>query len=617
MKSTPPAPRVTPPPSRRHLARTVAAAIATCAVPGVASDVTFVSYSDIHYGATDGGKAPPKVRSETVDAINALPGTPYPPAIGGTVDVPRGVIMQGDLINDGALADRYPVQWADFLADFGVHGEGRCRFPVFEGVGNHDLNENLFAFNQVRARNEVRRKMNLIGSVSSNGYHYSWDWGGVHFVHVNLFPGNGWEGEADAYGRAHHPQFARDFLEEDLRRSVGTSGRPVVVAQHFRPVDENWWTYAAADRFHRAIQDYNVILILVGHQGGGVNNTWRGYNWVSSNGDLVVCRIATNRFAAVTRGPTNWGQAFQKEISPSFADSGLPAFVNNGAWASKIGPAGATLSAKLVYEAVSPTELSVFWGPSDGGTNAAAWLHSTNLGARAAGAACTVDVGSLQPWSTNFHRCRAANAKGEAWAAYSVPFHTAGRLPAGWETAFVGSEQRPGGGAHVADGIFTVRGSGRDIGERGERRDNFQFAWTRLDGDGEFRARIASAAARSREPKVGLMLRESADADARHVSVLLMPKSGVRLVARKEAGGATSTTILGDVKAAPCWVKLVRKGATFTGFVSADGATWTPVGKPLTLDLPPTLLAGLAVTAGNRDDSKLHTSAFDHVELKR
>ena len=591
------------------------AAWTACVLRAAAADVTFYSCSDVHFGADNGGKSPPMVRCEKVDLINALPGTPYPESIGGTVDRPRGVIMQGDLINDGAVAEKYPTQWADYVADFGVNGEGRCLFPVFEGIGNHDLNENLFVFNQVRERNLVRKNLGHIGRVSSNGHHYSWDWDGVHFVNVNLFPGNVWEGEADGYGRAHHPQFARDFLEEDLRRNAGDSGRPVVIVQHFRPIDENWWTYSAADKFHRAIQDYNVILILVGHQGGGVNNLWRGINWVSSNGEPIVCRVSSNRFTAIHRGASGWGQAFQKPIFRSFAGSGLPAVINNGAWASDIGATGATLSAKVVYEAASPTEVSVFWGPADGGTNAGSWRNCTNLGVRKAGAECAVAVAGLSSWTPHFYRSRAANAKGEAWARVSVLFHTAGELPDGWRTAMVGCEQRPGGGATFSDGVFTVRGSGRDIGERGERSDHFQFAWKRLAGDGEISARIATAEPRSREPKVGLMLRESPEADARHVSILLMPESGVRLVARKARAGPTSTTILADIKAAPCRVKLTRRGNTFTGFACADGGAWTQVGEPVRLDLPAELPAGLAVTAGNRDESKLHTSTFDEVDI--
>jgi hypothetical protein len=229
---------------RSHFGRVPLAAIArwsrvlllTAALgesPAWAANVTFFSFSDPHY------KLPDTNGNPTVSVINTLPGTSYPPEIGGVVQKPRAIVMQGDLIDDGAVAARYPIQWTNFLADFGVNGEGRCIFPVFEGVGNHDLNPNLFVFEQVKARNLVRKNLGYISNISSNGYHYSWDWDGVHFVNLNLFAGNVWEGEADAYGKAHHPQFARAFLEEDLKRNVGNTGRPVVVVQHFRPIDEN------------------------------------------------------------------------------------------------------------------------------------------------------------------------------------------------------------------------------------------------------------------------------------------------------------------------------------------------------------------------------------------
>lgn len=591
------------------------AAVALLVAGAGSAEVTFFSYSDIHYGADDGGRKPPMTRCSKVDVINGLPGTAYPAAIGGAVATPRGVIMQGDLINDGAVAEKYPTQWTNYVADFGVNGEGRCKFPVFEGLGNHDANENLFVFNQIRERNVVRKRLGYIGNVSSNGYHYSWDWDGVHFVNVNLFPGNVWEGEADAYGRGHNPRYARDFLVEDLRRNVGTAGRPVVVVQHFRPIDENWWTYSAADKYQKVLQDYNVIAIVVGHQGGGVNNVWRGLNWISSNGELVVGRITTNELLAISRNAQGWGPMLRKKIFYSYAGSGLPAAVNNGAWATNVTAGGATLTARLLYAAADSTAVTAHWGTADGGTNAAAWEHATELGVLPAAGDCAAGIEGLKPWTTYLYRCRAANAKGAAWAAAAVPFHTPGLLPEGWATAQVGYEQRPGGGAHFTNGVFTVRGSGRDIGERGERSDNFQFAYRDLDGDGEIKVRIATAEARSREPKVGVMLRESLDAGARHVAMLLMPKNGVRLVSRKAVAGASSTTIEPAVKAAPCWARITRQANTFTGAFSADGTNWTAVGEALTLDLPPRLLAGLAVCAGNRDESKLNTTTFDQVAV--
>jgi hypothetical protein len=579
------------------------------------ADVTFFAYSDIHYGADDGGKKPPMTQCEKVPIINALPGTAYPLAIGGEVATPRGVIMEGDLINDGAVEAKYPTQWANYIADFGVNGEGRCKFPVFEALGNHDANDNLFVFNKIKERNRVRKELTLIGNISPNGYHYSWDWDGVHFVNVNLFPGNAWEGEADAYGRAHHPQAARDFLVEDLKTNVGSSGRPVIVIHHFRPIDENWWTYSAADKYHKVLQDYNVIAIIVGHQGGGVNNVWRGYNWISSNGELVVCRIKDDTLSAVSRSATAWGNPLLKKVFYSWAESGLPAVVNNGDWATKITGTGATLSAKLVYEAAGPTEITLYWGTTDGGSKPDAWEHAQKMGVQKVGEIATAEVTGLKPWTSHFYRAAASNAKGVAWAGASVPFSTAGVLPEGWQTSRIGYEQRPGGGANFADGVFTVRGSGRDIAEGNEPQDNFQFAFQHLDGDGEIKARIATAEVKSREPKVGVMLRENIEGGSKNVALLLVPRVGVRLSVRAQEGKGSVSKVNASVKAAPCWVKLVRSGNTFTGLVSQDGEKWDAVGAPVTVEMGSKVLAGLAVTPGCRDESKLHTSTFDQVAI--
>ena len=580
-------------------------------------DLTFYSYSDIHYGADNGGKSPPKEKSEMMDEINTLPGKPYPDAVGGVVGQPRGVIMPGDLINDGAVSQKYPKQWESYIADFGVNGEGRCKWPVFEAIGNHDLNDNLFVFNKIKERNVLRKQLKLIDNVSSNGYHYSWDWEGIHFVNLNLFGGNVWNGEADAYGWAHHPQYARDFLIKDLQEHVGNSGRPVVYIEHFRPVDENWWTFSAADKLQKVLQNYNVIAMLVGHQGGGVKNVWRGINWISSNGDLVVLRItsADNRLVAINREIAKWGPVLDKKIYYSYESSGLPAVVNNGDWASNVTATGATLSGKIVYEAASPTKVTLCWGTVDGASTPGKWQNTKELGVKKAGDVFSADITGLQPWTSYYYRCHVSNSKGQAWSADSAVFTTKGLLPEGWKTDFVGYEQRPWGGAKGEKGIFTVKGSGRDIGEGGQRLDNFQYAFQEIEGDVEIKAKIATMEIKTREPKAGIMLRESLTNNARHVSVLLggMP-GGIRLFSRKETGGASSSSKANTLKA-PYWVKLVRSNNTFTGSMSVDGQNWTQTGTELKLDMPAKIFAGLAVTAGNRDGSKLHTSDFEQVTI--
>jgi len=285
----------------RGLLLGVSTAAITLTLAGVAlaADITFFAYSDCHYGAEAHDKPAVRHRSH-VQWINDLPGTAWPESIGGVVAEPRGVVMAGDLIDHGSVPDKHAREWQDYITEFGVNGEGRLKYPVFEGLGNHDWNPDRVTFKHIKKRNQQRLKLGHISHVSDNGYHYSWDWDGIHFINVNIFPGNEWYGEADTYSYdAHHPEQARNFLKEDLEANVGDDGRPVIIVFHFRPIDENWWTYSAMDKFHKIIQDYNVILLMVGHQGGGLNNKWRGIDWASSNGVLEAFRITPDNVQAM------------------------------------------------------------------------------------------------------------------------------------------------------------------------------------------------------------------------------------------------------------------------------------------------------------------------------
>ena len=74
-----------------------------------------------------------------------------------------------------------------------------CRYPAFEGVGNHDGGNSTdvksgLVRRGVIARNRQRgAAAGTAGaanySMSPNGLHYSWDWGGVHFAMLGVYPG--------------------------------------------------------------------------------------------------------------------------------------------------------------------------------------------------------------------------------------------------------------------------------------------------------------------------------------------------------------------------------------------------------------------------------------------
>ena len=62
----------------------------------------------------------------------------------------------------------------------------------------------------------------------------------------------------------------------------------------------------------------------------------------------------------------------------------------------------------------------------------------------------------------------------------------------------------------------------------------------------------------------------------------------------------------------PLWLKLVRQGATFTGYVSAGGTTWAALGST-TAALNTTALAGLAVIS--EYSAPAATAIFTNVGL--
>lgn len=154
------------------------------------------------------------------------------------------------------------------------------------------------------------------------------------------------------------------------------------------------------------------------------------------------------------------------------------------------------------------------------------------------------------------------------------------------------------GGAHVADGVMTVRGSGRNIGERSQGIDNCQYAFTDVRDDVIIEARLRDMRGRTRSHKAGVMLRQTVADDAPNVSLLFFPRRGLRMFARAEEGGITRKT--DDLKLEaemPAWLRLKREGHTFTAYTSEDGERWTQVGDTVTIDMPSKINAGLTVTA--------------------
>jgi len=88
--------------------------------------LTFFGWSDQHVQADGNGEH----LIPAIDAMNALPGRPYPEAIGGVVEKPAFVFGAGDI-------SEWPSRAAmDTYEQFVTK---RLKFPTYDIAGNHDL----------------------------------------------------------------------------------------------------------------------------------------------------------------------------------------------------------------------------------------------------------------------------------------------------------------------------------------------------------------------------------------------------------------------------------------------------------------------------------------------
>lgn len=269
------------------------------------NQITFLVAADLHYG---GSVMAGKINREMVLVMNSLPGQKLPEEFGikGKINTPRGVVILGDIVDDGGSPEVQKF-WQEYVEDFGLKGDRLLAFPVYEGFGEHDGPSKGLVRSNLRSRNRLRSGLK---SISADGHHYSWDWGKVHFIQLNLYPGSLGEEYLNIWrrrvsGDARYPRHSLEFLIEDLRRNVGSSGRPVVIFQHygFDSWSEAWWTQKERNAFFQAIQPYNVIAIFWGHSHVTQSLSWNGLRtWCAGSlnndpepGTFLVVSLKTGR----------------------------------------------------------------------------------------------------------------------------------------------------------------------------------------------------------------------------------------------------------------------------------------------------------------------------------
>ena len=191
----------------------------------------------------------------------------------------------------------------------------------------------------------------------------------------------------------------------------------------------------------------------------------------------------------------------------------------------------------------------------------------------------------------------------------SLPVSVKAALPPNWKHRDIGKVGQEGD-AGFLNGQFNLLASGSDIWDT---NDEFHYAYTPLSGDGEIIARVISMQFTDPWAKAGVMFREGFAPGAKHALMSVTAGGGSAFQWRPATDNASRNTD-GPTNSVPFWVKLLRRGDEFAGYVSSDGINWQQVDS-VTLPMNKTIYVGLATSAHN--NSALNSTLFDNVTVSK
>jgi hypothetical protein len=240
---------------------------------------------------------------------------------------------------------------------------------------------------------------------------------------------------------------------------------------------------------------------------------------------------------------------------------------------------------------------------------------------------------------TYFISARAYDTKGNATQSTSMPVHVNGpEVVDPWASVDIGNTPVPGSGSLDAEGVLTVKGSGKITGTQ----DSFHYVYQPISGNASLVARVDSIALLDNNAISGLMIRESLEPDAAEAMISTSivkadrdengngDKDDTYYAAyyswRTEQGKAVNTLNSADypqeyLPAAtdihlPIWLKLERIDNTIAAFTSTDGIAWRELARK-NISMGKDAYIGFAVDATQQPirDVYYNTAKFSNIEL--
>jgi parallel beta-helix repeat protein len=168
-------------------------------------------------------------------------------------------------------------------------------------------------------------------------------------------------------------------------------------------------------------------------------------------------------------------------------------------------------------------------------------------------------------------------------------------------------------------GKWTLQGDGQDIWGRA---DGFHYVYKYLEGDGSLTARVVGIGGPGTDEwrKAGVMMREDLTGGSRHTTMAMTPTEGHSAsYLIRQFSSELSFSFSGGSYSFPYWVRILREGDTFTGYISSDGNDWQQQGCSVTIGMKDDRRAyagcyvGLCLTS--HESGTLASSEFDNVSF--
>lgn len=170
------------------------------------------------------------------------------------------------------------------------------------------------------------------------------------------------------------------------------------------------------------------------------------------------------------------------------------------------------------------------------------------------------------------------------------------------------STPSPSGSYTLTGDVYQIQSSGTQIGGTA---DSCNYTYRQLNGDGAIVAKVTAVSNSGSAACAGVMLRESLNANAPQVAVVLKADGSIRSICRATAGAsAVDATVAAT--ALPRWVKIQRNGNLIKTYYKNSSGSWTRIARQ-TVNLSANVYVGLAATAGS--SGNLGSATMDTVGL--